>query len=262
MDEENDDLIEFRDILDGYDYISSADDEIQDTDIEDVAPMVSNTGPVIISTDSTDTELEDALASPQFFLETGFIPSIDERNSEPDTELPEASLLPVTAPTASTSSATKCDSDMVEVNEVISSSLPVVPSVTHATIPIPVPSSRFSFKAPTRITVATSPAVPSSVNSSLKPLNLSSRLPPSLLSTSSDAPVTSSNTSNTRSDVQGRTSVSKEGDVGLDSAFSTEEDMEVSKNWNKNKRKQFKPVTPKRDKKRRIFYVIEIYNRK
>ncbi len=44
--------------------------------------------------------------------------------------------------------------------------------------------------------------------------------------------------------------------VGLDSAVCTEEDMEVSSNQNKNKRKQFKPVTPKRDKKRRILYVI------
>jgi hypothetical protein len=52
-------------------------------------------------------------------------------------------------------------------------------------------------------------------------------------------------------DVQGRTSVSKGGDVGIDADYDLEYEVQVSKN-NKNKRKQFKPVTPMRDKKRRL----------
>ena len=44
--------------------------------------------------------------------------------------------------------------------------------------------------------------------------------------------------------------------VGLDTIPSVEVDLQVSNNWNKNKRRKFKPVTPMRDKKRRLFYSL------
>ncbi|KAL0582126.1 hypothetical protein ABG067_008159, partial [Albugo candida] len=60
MDEENEDLVTFRHILDGYDYMSSADDDIiADTDIEDVGPAVPITEPTVAATSSTDAEIED-----------------------------------------------------------------------------------------------------------------------------------------------------------------------------------------------------------
>jgi hypothetical protein len=215
MDEDNEDLVMFRSILDGYDHMSSADEQdILDIEIED-SPFSSS--PHVIA-DTSDTDV---------------IPSLDERSSEPN-----------------------LDSHMRD-NEIIS--IPVVPSPVLTPIPIAsppktVPTSRFSFKAPVVTTVSKPLVISSAAPSSSKPIDLSYHLPPTLSSSVVSKP--SPSTSTTTSDVPGRTSVSKGGNVGLDSSSSSDIDLHVSSNWNKNKRKQFKPVTPMRDKKRKLFYVI------
>lgn len=256
MDEENEDLLKFRDIIDGYDYISSADDDIRDTDIEDVSPVSRpSNDPETISISSDDIELEDIVVSPEIFSDTESIAGADI--DEVATEITKAvSSSPMKSNgAAGTSFNVPLKPDIFDVHDNKPLSLPLLPPTPPSTKiaeHIVSSSSTFSFKAPDR-TIST--IVPTSVASSSKPLNLSSHIPPFLLPTTSSS-VSPTTSSNACTDVPGRTSVSKGGDVGLDSVISTEEDMEVSRNWNKNKRKQFKPVTPARDKKRRILYVI------
>jgi hypothetical protein len=211
MDEENEDLVMFRSILDGYDNISSADEQdIPDVEIEYAPP-----------------------SSPQIVSDTDSSPSLDERIAGPDFD------------------------SHTPHNEIISvpeATLPVSTSIPVATSSKTAPTSRFSFKAPVITTVSKPLVISSPVSSSSKSLDLSSHLPPTLSSSVVLKP--STGTSATTSDVPGRTSVSKGGNVGLDSSDISDIDLHVSSNWNKNKRKQFKPVTPMRDKKRRLLYVI------
>ncbi|KAL0582077.1 hypothetical protein ABG067_008291, partial [Albugo candida] len=114
MDQDNEDLTMFRHILDGYDYMSSADDEIHDTDIEDIDPVVHDNEVTLATTPSSDTDIDDAIELPQFFSDTDSIPSIDERISEPelDTQMPDELIVrestdhfasPVTSPIVSSS---------------------------------------------------------------------------------------------------------------------------------------------------------------
>ena len=249
MDETENNDRAFEHVLDGYDFMSSADSDIEIPD-QPVEPSSSSS---TVSSNSPSSYLSSPHADHETLNEQISVDSgsdIDERVTEPEineqmlnAELEESNTSENINP-QNINSPSENDHLNTETVNPPPENTNLSPNSTTSETNIAtttsnqVPSSNFSFTPPPNQT-KTSQANSTKIE---KFIDLSFKLP------SSNSTPESSTTAMTKSnDVQGRTSVSKGGDVSISVDTSNDPDLQdiiEMLNSNRNKKRKFKPKIP------------------
>jgi hypothetical protein len=265
MDEtENNDRV-FEQLLDGYDFVSSADSDIEilDQPFESLSssPTISS-----VSSPSSYSSLvhpNHEILNEQIRVNPGS--DIDERLSEPEineqmlnSEIEESSTSENTNSENIGPSSENAHPNTEIANSSLDNSTKLLlnPNTQETnvttTISNKIPSSEFSFTPPTNQTKLSQ----TSSTKTKKFIDLASQLPPSNLT-----PESSTTAMTKSSDVQGRTSVSKGGDVNTSVDTSSDPDLQDIidiLNYNKNKKRKFKPKIPTtRNIKQRLHMITQ-----
>jgi hypothetical protein len=285
MDETEDNEGRLAQIMDGYEFLSSADSDVEIPDQPSVVaieptPPPSSPPPVMSppvmspsSSSSTDSSYlssqstvsnasDDAAINENISVDTDI--ELDERLSEPeitetmpsppnqpgDSPPPPQPTVIQAAPAPIASPTTVNFSPPVVPNQASTVSTPAPADSNQAskvpTSQISVPKTVFSFKPPVVPTVPTH----NKTTQPAKIVNLSSQIPPTTTVTAG---------SSSSNDVQGRTFVSKGGDVRVDGYSDSDLDLQdiiQRLNTNKNKKRRFKPRAPAtRNIKQRLTWI-------
>ncbi|KAG1106818.1 hypothetical protein G6F42_016601 [Rhizopus arrhizus] len=239
MDETEENERSLQQILDGYDFMSSADSDIE---IMDQQPTPSSSFSSVqssyLSPQSTVSEISGDAAINETVSVDSSDRALDERTPDPPVTSPTNPTSPVIQASQAPDSTTIVDFyPIADTNN----QAPIMSSASH---PGP-PQSDFVFKPPSLPKILTH----NDTTQPAKIVKLSSQLPTTTTTTNSSS----------SSDVQGRTFISKGGDVRVDTYSDSDLDLQdiiQRLNTNKNKKRRFKPRAPaSRNIKQRLTWI-------